>query len=528
MKKAVPILSWLLLLAVVAGSILYFDQNVNPLLDSDMSSELVLSNMLYNEGSLLSANWYYSTELRVLNTQLVFAPLFGLFQSWHTVHVVGAAILYLFMLASAYYLCAQLKIKRFFPLVGFLLMTPLSWFFFQDIQRGLYYIPHISLSFLLFGMTLHALRLERRGLRAALLALLGVLSLLVGMGGPRHILLFFIPLALITVYFCLIDRTDAVQPQQRRRLLTVCLLSSGCAVLGFLLNLLVLSRLYSFQTHTALSFTSFSLENFLTVVQDWLSFFGYMSGNAFSSVLLFNLLSALLVMIVLVIVVRLLRRSDAPVEQRLLAAYYAAAYAVYLLLFSFTTQGYHLTYQIPIAVFGFFLIAVWFQKDSMRTLFTRIAAAAASLLLLFCCVRAYGFYAQEGAVDRLGMRCDPYELPDVVEAVLDEGYTCGYSTFWVGGNMLTELSDGAIEMWVWPNHPTGGIDDIYPWLQSKSHITQPPEGPFFMLLRLDQLDELEAAKNLESADILYISDTYIVYGFESREAYDEIHLGEEA
>ncbi len=528
MKKVVSILSWLLLLAVLTGSLVFYDQNVDFLLDSDMSSELVLSNLLYNEGSIFSANWYYSTELRVLNTQLVFAPLFGLFQSWHTVRVIGAAILYLLMLATAYYLCTQLKIKRSFPLVGILLLTPLSWFFFQDIQRGLYYIPHISLSFLLFGMVLHTLRLERRGARAALLTLLGILSLLVGMGGPRHILLFFIPLVLITVYFCMIDRTDAVQPQQRRRLLTVSLQSSGCAIVGFLINLLVLSRFYSFQTHTALSFTTFSLENFLTVVQDWLSFFGYMSGNAFSSVLLFNLLSVLAAGILLVTAARSLRGADVPVEHRLLAAFYAAAFTVYLLLYSFTNQAYHLTYQIPIAVFGFFLIAVWFQRDSLRTLFTRIVAAAASALLIFCCVRAYGFYTEEGAVDRLGMRCDPYELPDIVETVLDEGYTCGYSTFWVGGNMLTELSDGAIEMWVWPNHPTGGIDDIYPWLQSKSHVTQPPEGPFFMLFRLNQLDELEAAKNLESADILYLSDTYIVYGFDSREAYEEIHLGGEA
>lgn len=528
MKKVASILSWLLLLAVLAGSLVFYDQNVDLLLDSDMSSELVLSNLLYNEGSIFSANWYYSTELRVLNTQLVFAPLFGLFQSWHTVRVVGAAILYLLMLASAYYLCTQLKIKRSFPLVGILLLTPLSWFFFQNIQRGLYYIPHISLSFLLFGMVLHVLRLERGRSRAALLTILSVLSLLVGMGGLRHILLFFIPLVLISIYFCLVDHTDTIQPRQRGHLLTVSLLSSGCAMVGLLINLFVLSRVYSFQTYTNLSFTTFNLENFLTVVQDWLSFFGYMSGNAFSSVLLFNLLSALAAGILLVTVSRLLRGVNAPVEHRLLAAYYAAAYAVYLLLYSFTNQGYHLTYQIPIAVFGFFLIAVWLQRDSLRTLFTRIVTVAASALLLFCCVRAYGFYKEEGAVDRLGMRCDPYELPDIVETVLDEGYTCGYSTFWVGGNMLTELSDGAIEMWIWPNQPTGGIDGIYPWLQVKSHSTQPPEGPFFMLFRLNQLDELEAAKNLESADILYLSDTYVVYGFESRKAYDEIHLGGEA
>lgn len=530
MKKAVPVLSWLLLLTVLVGSLLFFDRNIDLLLDSDMSSELVYSNLIHNEGTFLSTNWYYSTELRILNTQLLFAPLFGIFQSWHTVRVVGAILLYLFMLASAYYLCAQVSIQRFFPLVGILLLTPLSWPFFKNIQRGLHYIPYITQSFLLLALLFHSIHVRRKGARAALLTVLGILSLLVGMGGPRHILLFFVPIVLASAFLCLYGGKGLPEPSVRenKRFLVSASLAAACAVVGYLINMLVLSHIYSYNTNDLLLFTTFNLENLVAVIQEWLTFFGYMTGEAFSSVLLFNLLSALLALIVLVTVVRSLRRPDASVEHKILAAFYTAAYAVYLLLYSFTTQTYHPTYQIPIAVFGFFVIAVWFQTESMRTFFTRAVSVAVSVLLLFCMVRAYGFYTEEDATERLDMRCDPYEFPDIVETVLDEGYTRGYSTFWVGGNVLTELSDGAIEMWVWPNQPVGGIDDIHPWLQAKSHSTQPPEGPFFLMFQTNQLDVLEASKNLESADLLYYSDQYVVYGFESREAYDEIHLGGEA
>lgn len=62
-------------------------------LDSDMASEQILAHQLAQEGGILSPNWYYSTELRVVNTQLVMAPLFRLFSSWHTVRVLGSAIL---------------------------------------------------------------------------------------------------------------------------------------------------------------------------------------------------------------------------------------------------------------------------------------------------------------------------------------------------------------------------------------------------------------------------------------------------
>lgn len=35
------------------------------LIDSDMSSELVLSRLLADENRILSPNWYYSTELSI-------------------------------------------------------------------------------------------------------------------------------------------------------------------------------------------------------------------------------------------------------------------------------------------------------------------------------------------------------------------------------------------------------------------------------------------------------------------------------
>lgn len=54
----------------------YIRHNISNVLDSDMSSEMVLANQLAEEGGILSHQWYYSTELRVLSTQLVFAPLF--------------------------------------------------------------------------------------------------------------------------------------------------------------------------------------------------------------------------------------------------------------------------------------------------------------------------------------------------------------------------------------------------------------------------------------------------------------------
>ncbi len=80
-------------------------------LDADMASEQLLANLLAQEGGVMSTNWYYSTELRVLNTQLVMAPLFRLFTSWHAVRVVGSVVLILLYLAAWFWFGRSAKLK---------------------------------------------------------------------------------------------------------------------------------------------------------------------------------------------------------------------------------------------------------------------------------------------------------------------------------------------------------------------------------------------------------------------------------
>ena len=63
-------------------------------LDSDMASELTLAQHLCREGTLVSSSWYYSTEIRLLSTQLVYTPLMALFpHDWRMVRTLGNLLL---------------------------------------------------------------------------------------------------------------------------------------------------------------------------------------------------------------------------------------------------------------------------------------------------------------------------------------------------------------------------------------------------------------------------------------------------
>ena len=85
MSKLRRILSWLALAVCFAVLCVFLWRNVTDLLDSDMASDMIYADLLRQEGSLLSSNWYYSSEIRILSNHLFFTPLFYLTRDWHLV-----------------------------------------------------------------------------------------------------------------------------------------------------------------------------------------------------------------------------------------------------------------------------------------------------------------------------------------------------------------------------------------------------------------------------------------------------------
>ena len=81
-------------------------------IDTDDSAEMILAQFLNQKGVLMSREWYYSTEIRVLNTQIVMAPLFSLFSSWTMVRTVGTGVLLCIFAASYLLFCRQTKIGK--------------------------------------------------------------------------------------------------------------------------------------------------------------------------------------------------------------------------------------------------------------------------------------------------------------------------------------------------------------------------------------------------------------------------------
>lgn len=96
---------WLCLCAALLISICFIALKGRKYLDSDMASEMILANLLNQEGGVLSKNWFYSTELRVFCLQpfyrigLLIQP-----HDWYMARVIGQMLCLIATIVSYLYM----------------------------------------------------------------------------------------------------------------------------------------------------------------------------------------------------------------------------------------------------------------------------------------------------------------------------------------------------------------------------------------------------------------------------------------
>ncbi|MCI5522953.1 MAG: hypothetical protein MR449_02330 [Spirochaetia bacterium] len=123
-------------------------------MNSDIASEILLAKECYLKKSFWPLSWHYSTEFRLLNTQLVAAPLFFFTSNWYVVKTVSAVILSLILPVSMYFLLSKLNVRPLWLklLCCLLSLCPTSLLSWDVIYFGNFYIPHIAMEFVYLGL----------------------------------------------------------------------------------------------------------------------------------------------------------------------------------------------------------------------------------------------------------------------------------------------------------------------------------------------------------------------------------------
>ena len=507
------ICSWAFFILALVGLIVYLSVHVENLLDSEMSSELILARQLKDSGGIFSGNWYYSTEIRVLNTQLVYSLFFHVFEDWQTVRILGNITLYLLLIGSYYFLCKRLGITRYFPLTAGVLLLPLSAWYFSFFLYGTYYMPRVSMMFFILGVLVQPPAESYSKAKVIINTLLAsLLSLALGMEGARMMLILFVPVTIVAgteFFWRIFSRNRENQTKQSAllrqdgfpRYLAQAFIVCVFALAGFLINKLILSQAYSFEQFDTMT-PEITLHSILRMLFNQVDLVGYGRSIHIVSIAIWTAVGGLIAWFLLH------KGKKSTSAQRFLWMCFAswACYAAFCSVFNIGQAAYHM---IPVIVLFIPAVAVVIHEADIKPILKRVICTGLSLCLLFIGLQGYFTFATWSY--RTGEEANAAFM-QITAALQEKGYHNGYATHW-NANVLTELSDGAIDVWCVEqfDEQTPEQPELDRWLQLKSHDTTRPTGKVFLVWTTKQYETYNPEKFDYLGEILYKDDAFVVY-----------------
>lgn len=490
------------------------------IVDSDLASEMILSDLLNKEGTIISHNWFYSTELKVVNLQWFYRLGLLIFPNdWHLARTFGMAItLALFAAAMLFFVkCAGLG-RAGLWMVGTLLW-PFGQHYLVYAIYGGYYLVYTFFYMLVLALVLRSLNADKK--HCALQWVLAcVITAVAGMNGVKQLMVFHAPLCLAAAILLVLalhscGKTDwkAALGACRKevRLLAASLVTAVAAAAGYFVSNAVLSRMYDFKSYNFIVWNRdedwFTLDR---ILMDFFHEFGYENG---SGVFHFGGIAAAVGLLLgcwmFFCIVRLLLRLDKlERNDKLLVLLLVAMLAVCGVAYTYFHEYYLYFWlmNMPVAIA---VMAVEIKTENFHILGARqLLGVGLAVCFTLCAVSTVRQEQEHPYLAHKG-------LNTAAEWLVDNGYTQGYSTFW-NGNAMTELTSGKLEVWTLQSLDR---DDVPNWLQPKSHLTTDPEHPF-LLIDTETDGPAENAKLIQYGDCteVYNDGRYVIYDFADADA----------
>lgn len=490
------------------------------IVDSDLASEMILSDLLNKEGTIISHNWFYSTELKVVNLQWFYRLGLLIFpHDWHLARTFGMAITLALFAAAMLFFVKSAGLGR----AGLWMVGTLLWPFGQHYLvyaiYGGYYLVYTFFYMLVLALVLRSLNADKK--HCALQWVLAcVITAVAGMNGVKQLMVFHAPLCLAAAILLVLalhscGKTDwkaALDVCRKEvRLLAASLVTAVAAAAGYFVSNAVLSRMYDFKSYNFIVWNRdedwFTLDR---ILMDFFHEFGYENG---SGVFHFGGIAAAVGLLLgcwmFFCIVRLLLRLDKlERNDKLLVLLLVAMLAVCGVAYTYFHEYYLYFWlmNMPVAIA---VMTVEIKTEDFHILGARqllgVGLAACFTLCAVSTVRQeqeHPYLAHKG-------------LNTAAEWLVDNGYAQGYSTFW-NGNAMTELTSGKLEVWTLQSLDR---DDVPNWLQPKSHLTTDPEHPF-LLIDTETDGPAENAKLIQYGDCteVYNDGRYVIYDFADADA----------
>ncbi len=467
------ILPWLVLACSIALSVGIFALYGQHNLDSDMSSELVLAQLLNEEGSFLTDNWFYSTELRVVSPVPVYQLALRLFDSWHMARTFSIAVLLIGVSACLIYAMRGAGVKDAAVYAAAAMVLPLGKAYAFVFTYGGFYTVYFMVACLLLGLILRLTQKQRRAVRLVLIVILSVFS---GLSGVRMPMVFGVPM-LLACGILLFERlrectklSELRSEKQTTFFAGAFMMIVGMGV-GYLVNTHVLSEYCHFTDYGSEMVRNFSADLFIKQFDHWFQFFGFRQDVPLISIYgIADVLAILLVFGMGAALVMLLRDKTLKLEERMVPLLSVCALVVGVIANGLTERIVS-AYAVSYYIVGILLAVVSLFMFVSRVKVNMPALRTVMLLGLVCV-----FVLEARSYLGMGYKRTEQSYEEAADFLVENGYTTGYATFWYA-NVLTEAADGKLDLYTYDSFED---DTMLEWLQRVEHKEKTPEGPVFV------------------------------------------------
>ena len=524
------VLGALLCLAALGAAALLQAEGYLAYLDSDIASELLLARRQAQTGSLVQMDWLYSTEIRILGPNLLYALAFLLDAGFKAARILGNTLGLALMMGACVFLLRRARVPWGGALAASaLLAVTLGRTYGYAMTVGGFYLSHGILCFLSTGLWLLAAQ-GGRTRRARVLLAAGFAALCGAMGflSVRYVLCFVCPMMAVAVMDALLaPQVGHTLRDGGMRLGAVTALGFAACLVGYAASEVIVPRLFHSGVGAASSFRFAALDGAQLgaalgrIIGDFLELLGWRGGvPLFSPAGLCNLCIAGVLLLGGIMTARVsLALTPQQQAQRRLMQAALAALGVNLFCFLFIEGTYLPRYLIPAVLLLVPVLAVSVQRE-------RSLRLKACFVLMLCALVGMGSALTMAEARTQAAQADAQseDLMDIGAQLIDAGYTHGYGTFW-NVRVLEERTGGALTF--------TGVDlmeteegavcpvslGMIRWLEpdGASHLDACP-GKTFLLLTGEEAGRLDDWLQMTGAPLLCESGRYRAYGFDSSQA----------
>ena len=507
-RKAVArALPMLVLAAAYAVSVGIFALWGGHNLDADMSAEMILAAQLNEEGALISENWLYDGQARVVSPVMVYQLGLLLFDSWHAARVFAIALLLALAAASLLFLARGAGMGEEALYAAAAMMLPTSVASACQFAHGAFYAMDFILACLMLGLLV---RLPRRRRALPALPALLMLGAVCGLGGERMPVMLGVPLALLCAGGILRRAMGARTMREAMactegRLLPGALAVSAGLLAGYAVNALVLTRRCRVVAGGE-RIEDFGLELVLAQFGDVCGYLGWGADGRMIGLGGLCAFGAIAVTALMVYAPARLSRASAGAGEgvRIVARFALAAVWLGVLLNAQTNRsGSPYTVARYIAGLMLSLLCVY-------ALLARLTAHMPGLRMACMLALTAVFAASCAQYVAHDVRKTPAAYEALADDLLRSGLTQGFATYENAG-VLTEASDGAIEVCAYD-----GWNDAERSCESRSaaRAQLTPQGRAFVYVAASEWDEYETIPCAIEENLAWESEYGRVYVFE--------------